>query len=595
MTAQARHFLDIRKSATGRSWQERLSPAETNIATDIAQTHGVADVLARILAARGIARDAVETHLNPTLRAAMPDPATVTDLQSGAARIAKAVEARQRVAIFGDYDVDGAASSALLHRYLAHFGMDAQIYIPDRIFEGYGPNAQAIEALARDHDLIVAVDCGTNSAEPLSVAVEHDCDVVVLDHHQVGGALPAVVAVVNPNREDDLSGLGHLCAAGVVFLTLVDVSRQLRTAGTVELPDLLSLLDLVALATVCDVVALTGLNRAFVRQGLVVARRQGNAGLTALARVARLSGPLAAHHFGFMIGPRINAGGRIGNAALGAKLLTLNDEAEAQAIAQELDRLNAERQAIEASMVAEAKASAEMELASSSPPGVLVLANEGWHPGIAGLIASRVKDAFHRPSFAIALEGTGKGTGSARSIPGLDVGRLVRDAVAEGHLIKGGGHAMAAGVTVEAAKLGALRAFFEERVGGDVQKLVEMRSMKIDAALSARGVNHELLDLLEQAGPFGTGYATPVFVLPNHRIEDVRLVGTNHLRVRLASNDGARIDAMAFGASETELGGFLRNQIGAGPVHIAGTVSPNTWRGETRPQFRIIDAAEPAG
>lgn len=591
--ANQRYFLDIRKSACNQAWLERLTTAQVNIAADIAQSFDVPDILARIIAARGVTRDMAQAHLNPTMRDLMPDPGVVTDLTVAAARIAKAIIDGERVAIFGDYDVDGAASAALLARYLRHFGLAVEIYIPDRIFEGYGPNPAAIEKLAAAHSLIVAVDCGTNSAAALEPAAQSGCDVVVLDHHQVGGALPAIVATVNPNRDDDLSGLGHLCAAAVVFMTLVDVTRQLRGAGSGDLPDLIKMLDLVALATICDVVPLVGLNRAFVKKGLLVARQGGNAGVAALAEVSAIGAPLNPHHFGFMLGPRINAGGRIGDASLGAKLLTMDDSEEAMALAQQLDQLNKERQAIEADMVAEAKADAERELSSSNPPAVLVLANENWHPGIAGLIASRVKDATSRPAFAIAMGKNGVGTGSARSIAGVDIGRLVREAVGEGLLLKGGGHAMAAGVTVNATKLAPLRAFFEQRISEQVNKLIDNQALKIDGALSARGVNTDLLALLDRAGPFGTGNATPVFALPHHRIVDHRIVGNGHVKLRVQANDGGVAEAIAFGAADSPLGALLANGARAGGIHLAGTISANTWQGRTQAQLRVLDAALP--
>jgi single-stranded-DNA-specific exonuclease len=382
----------------------------------------------------------------------MPDPLTITDMGSAGERIAQAILRNERVAIFGDYDVDGACSSALLKRFLDHFGVASEIYIPDRVFEGYGPNPAAMrELVERGARLIVTVDCGTNSPAAIAAAREAGADVVVLDHHQVGGPLPEQTPVVNPNREDDLSGLGYLCAAGVVFMTLVHVARLLRAKGRTDLPDLLSMVDLVALATVCDVVPLVGLNRAFVVKGLIAARRMTNPGIATLARASRIGEPLNPYHFGFMIGPRINAGGRIGDAALGSRLLTLDDPVEAARIAEQLDRLNTERQAMEVVMLEQAKAEADAELVVGDGPAVIVTANDNWHPGIVGLLASRLKDHARRPAFAIAFNANGVGSGSGRSIPGFDLGKMVRQAVDDGLLVKGGGHAMAAGITVERA------------------------------------------------------------------------------------------------------------------------------------------------
>jgi single-stranded-DNA-specific exonuclease len=585
-------FLGIERSAKGRRWVDRMSPAQVQVALDIAQRHGVPDILARVLAGRGVGAEQAVEFLDPTIKALMPDPRSITDLEAAAARIADAIRKRERVAIFGDYDVDGASSAALLARYLRFFDIETEIYIPDRIFEGYGPNPAAMKDLAARASLIVTVDCGTNSAEAFGAITGRESDIVVLDHHQVGGPLPEVAAVVNPNRDDDLSGLGHLCAAGVVFMTLVEVSRQMRAHGAAKLPDLLGMLDLVALATVCDVVPLTGLNRAFVTKGLVAARHLGNPGLSALARVAAIGEPLNPFHFGFLIGPRINAGGRIGNAALGSMVLSENDPNRAAEIAAELDRLNKERQAIEVEMVAEAKAEAERDMASGTPPAVVLTSSQDWHPGIVGLIAARLKEHTRRPAFAISLDGSGKGTGSGRSIPGFDLGKLVRGAVEEGLLVKGGGHAMAAGITVERSKLGDLRAYFEEKAATAVTSILDSETQAVDAALTARGASAGLIGEIEKAGPYGSGNPEPVFVLPNHRIASSAVVGNGHLKLRLMAEDRSQLDAIAFRAAESELGQFLSAQKGT-PVHVAGTLSINHWNGRQTPQMRILDAAAP--
>ncbi len=592
LTVERRHFFDVRRSARGLAWENRLDPRQENVALAIAQTHGVPDIVSRVLAARGVGLEDAVRFLDPTIRDLMPDPSSLTDMDEAAGRIAAAILNREPIAVFGDYDVDGACSSALMKRYLDHFGVPAEIYIPDRIFEGYGPNPDAMRNLVeRGAKLVVTVDCGTNSASSIDAANAAGAQVVVLDHHQVGGPLPAAVAVVNPNREDDLSGQGHLCAAGVVFLTLVRVSRLLRAKGQADLPDLLAMLDLVGLATVCDVVPLTGINRAFVVKGLLAARRLGNLGIAALARVAKIGEPLNVFHLGFVIGPRINAGGRIGDAALGSKLLACDDPVEANAIAETLDRLNQERQALEASMLLAAKAQADAELTHGEGPGILVATSDAWHPGIVGLLASRLKDYTRRPSFAISFGADGIGTGSGRSVPGFDLGRLVRDAVEAGILIKGGGHAMAAGVSLHRDKLGELRALFEQRSAEQIKELRDGETVKIDAALSAEGARFELLDALETAGPFGAGHSQPVLALPRHRILDVRTVGNGHLRLQLASEMGARLQAMVFRAANTDLGNFLATARGE-TVHVAGTLGSNYWNGSRSVQFRIIDAAK---
>ncbi|MDH4984915.1 single-stranded-DNA-specific exonuclease RecJ [Aminobacter anthyllidis] len=592
MATEKRNFLGVRRSATGVSWEHRLTERQDMLALAIAQGHGVPDIVARVLAGRGVLPEDTERFLDPTIRDLLPDPASVTDMGKAAERIADAVQRREKVAIFGDYDVDGASSSALMKRFLTHFGVESEIYIPDRIFEGYGPNPDAMrELIGRGARLIITVDCGTNSAASIDAANEAGADVVVLDHHQVGGPLPNAVAVVNPNRDDDLSGQGHLCAAGVTFLALVHTAKVLRERlPDAPRPDLLSLLDLVALGTVCDVVPLSGVNRAFVVKGLQAMRQQNNVGLTALARVARIGEPLNNFHLAFLLGPRINAGGRIGDAALGSKLLATDDPVEAGTIAETLDRLNQERQAMETEMLAEARAEADAEIGAGPGPAVLVTASTTWHPGIVGLLASRLKDHARRPAFAIAFNPNGVGTGSGRSVSGFDLGRLVREAVDAGLLVKGGGHAMAAGITVERARLGELRAFFEQRAAADVFRLQDEESLKIDGALAAEGATLNLVDALEKAGPFGAGHVAPVFVLPRHRIADARLVGTAHIRIDLRSESGGRVQAMAFRAAETPLGDFLfRNRDRA--IHVAGSISVNHWNGSRTAQFRIIDAA----
>lgn len=587
-------FLNVERSVSGQRWVSRLGQAGENRALAMAQLHGIPELIARVLAGRGVSVDDAPAFLDPTIRNLMPDPSTLTDCEKAAARIAQAALGGERVAIFGDYDVDGAASSALLYRFLAHFGVEATIYIPDRVFEGYGPNPAAIgQLIDNGAQLIVTVDCGSTSHESLAVAAERGIDVVVIDHHQVTHELPVAHALVNPNREDDLSGQGHLCAAGVVFLVLVATLRVLKearhpAAGSI---DLLSFLDLVALATVCDVVPLKGLNRAYVVKGLIAARHQKNAGLAALLKVAGLSGPVTPYHLGFLIGPRINAGGRISDAALGSRLLTLDDPVEAGEIAERLDGLNRERQAMEITMLEQAEAEVLAEYGTAEKASILVTASNQWHPGIVGLLAARLKEKFQRPAFAIAFDPSGKGSGSGRSIAGFDLGRMVRAAVDEGLLIKGGGHAMAAGLTVERSKLGAMRAFFEEHAGSAVLDIAAGASLKIDGALSASGATLELIDLIEQAGPYGSGHSQPVFALPSHKILDARQVGVNHIKVSIEGLDRTRLEAIAFRAIGTPLGDLLLASRGAS-LHLAGTLSADMWQSSRRVQLPIVDAAK---
>ncbi|WP_064683556.1 single-stranded-DNA-specific exonuclease RecJ [Rhizobium bangladeshense] len=588
-----RAFLGVEKSALDNRWVARLDQAGQNRALAMSQVHGLPDLIARVLAGRGVPVDEAIEFLDPTIRSLMPDPHTLTDCEKAATRLMRAIERGESVAIFGDYDVDGAASSALMFRFLSHFGVKANIYIPDRIFEGYGPNPAAINQLIDNGaQLIVTVDCGSTSHEALAAAAARNIDVVVIDHHQVTHELPPCHALVNPNREDDLSGQGHLCAAGVVFMVLVATLRLLRATGNKRIlaPDLLQWLDIVALATVCDVVPLKGLNRAYVVKGLVAARHQSNAGLAALFRKAGLAGPVTPYHFGFLIGPRINAGGRIGDAALGSRLLTLDDAGEAEMIAQRLDELNRERQAMEAIMLQEAEAEALAEYGDGEGASVIVTAHEKWHPGIVGLIAARLKEKFKRPAFAIAFDPSGRGTGSGRSINGFDMGKMVRAAVDEGLLVKGGGHAMAAGLTVERADLGRLRTFFTEKAARTVANLVANETLKIDGAIGASGATLELIDRLEAAGPYGSGHAQPLFAVPAHRVRDARLVGEKHVKVTLEAMDGSRLDGIAFRAADTALGNLLVNSRGAS-LHVAGTLGAEHYQGARRIQLRVCDAA----
>ena len=590
-----RFFLGVARSAGGRAWRDRLDTRGQARALAIAQRHGLPELLARVLAGRGVEVDAVESFLDPAIKRLMPDPSTLSGMQAASARLADAITAGEGIAIFGDYDVDGATAAALLCRYLRHCGLDPAVHIPDRIFEGYGPNVEAIRSFAeKGVKLLVTVDCGTTSLEPLAQARKLGLDVVVIDHHQADEALPEAAAIVNPNRADDLSGLGHLAAVGLVFLTLVAVTRELRrrdfwTQARSE-PNLLSLLHLVALGTVADVVPLIGLNRAFVAKGLIALRRREHVGQTALMDVARLSGPPEPWHLGFLLGPRINAGGRIGRADLGVRLLLEEDPAEAAALAAELDRLNHERRAIEQATLQQAEAEALAALGLTDTGAVVVTAGQGWHPGVVGLVAARLKERYGRPAFAIALEPGGSGTGSGRSIAGVDLGRAVRQAVSEGLLLKGGGHAMAAGVTLRKDSLGTFRAFLEDALAAPVEAARRDSALKVDGAVSAGGFNLALAELMARGGPYGAGNPEPVLALPAHTIAYADPAGENHIRVRLKSGDGKFVNAIAFRAAGTPLGKALIDNRGRA-VHAAGAIAVDRWQGEERVQLRIADIA----
>src|SRR5882757_5791502 len=490
-----RFFLGVEQSATGRVWRDRLDDRASAQALAMVQRHELPELLARVLAGRGVDAYEATAYLDPTVKGLMPDPGVLADMPVAAARIADAVMRGETVAIFGDYDVDGATSAATLARLLRHCGLRPLVHIPDRIFEGYGPNVDAIRGLAtRGATLLVTVDCGTTSHEPVAEARHLAVDVIVIDHHQADVALPPALAVVNPNRQDDLSELGHLAAVGLVFMTAVAVNRELRQrgfwSGGRDEPDLLGMLDLVALGTVADVVPLKGLNRAFVAKGLLALRRRENLGLTALMDVARLGGPPEPWHLGFLLGPRINAGGRIGRATLGVELLMQDDPSECARIAAELDRLNRERQTIEIATAAQAEAEAMAALGVEEKGAVVVTASEGWHPGVVGLVAARLKERYGRPAFAIALEPGGVGTGSGRSITGVDLGRAVRQAVSAGLLVKGGGHAMAAGITLRKDALSAFRAFLEDTLASAVEAARRDDALLVDGAVTAAAANN---------------------------------------------------------------------------------------------------------
>jgi single-stranded-DNA-specific exonuclease len=591
-------FLGVIASVRGLKWRDRVDAAAAKNAAAISQRHGLPELLGRVLASRQVGLDQVEVALNPTIKALMPDPSSLRDMDKGAARLADAIVAGQAIALFGDYDVDGACGAALLHRFLALHGQPPRIYIPDRLTEGYGPNRAAIVALAKDGArLIVTVDCGTAGIEPLEAARALGADVIVVDHHQADEHLPAVAAVINPNRQDDLSGLGDLSATGVAFMLLVATARELRrrnhyTEGC-PAPNLLELLDLVALATVCDVVPLRGLNRAYVAKGIAVMRQRRNAGLRALADAAGLGAAPTPYHLGFVLGPRINAGGRIGDAGLGARLLATNDDVEAARIAALLDRLNSQRKTIEAHMLEEAMARADRLIAANGELPMLLVAAEGWHQGVVGLIASRLTERFQRPACAIAWEeGERMGTGSLRSIAGVDIGGAVRAAHAAGLLERGGGHAMAAGMKLRRDRLAAAEAFLLQRLARPVAAARASLALDIDGALTALTVSDELTDLLDRAGPYGQGNPQPRFAFPAHRVTFARVVGGAHVRCVLKAGDGSKLDAVAFRAAGQPIGAALLAGGGL-PLHVAGHLRRDSYGGRDRRELVVEDVADP--
>ena len=581
-------FLGVERSLNGKRWVMRV--ANERAALGMAQRLAIPEIVARVLVGRGIDEDAAPGFLEPRLREQLPDPSHLRDMDKAAARLAHAVMKGELVAIFGDYDVDGATSSAVLYRFLTQAGGKARFYNPDRVKEGYGPNAPAMRRLkAEGASVIVTVDCGTTAHEPIEEATRAGVEVIVVDHHAAEPKLPPALAVVNPNRIDETSPHRQLAAVGVAFLLAVAVNRVLRAQGwyaRVAEPDLLDLLDLVALGTVCDVVPLTGLNRVLVAQGLKVIQQRRKPGLVALAEVARLTDRCGAYHLGFLLGPRVNAGGRVGEADLGARLLTTDDPGEARAIAARLDALNRERQAIEAAVLEAAHA----QVAAAGEAGPLVLvAGEGWHQGVIGIVAGRLREHYERPACVVAFEGD-VGKGSGRSANGFDLGAAIIAARQSGLLVNGGGHIQAAGFTVKRDQLPAFKAFLAERMAAHLAAGEIVPRLTIDGALAVTAASPDLVSLLERVGPYGVGNPEPRFVFTDVRVVRADIVGGKHVRCQLADQRGGRLSAIAFRAAGTALGDALLAGAGSG-LHVAGCLRADTWRGETRVQLQIEDAA----
>lgn len=588
-------LLQVERSVRGLRWVERLARKDGPLAETIAQRHGLPQLLSRLLAARGVTVEGCPDYLDPTIRNLMADPSLLQDMDAGAERFARAIRDGEKIAIFGDYDVDGAASTALMTRFLRAHGIDPAFHIPDRMTEGYGPNEAAFTQFVEDGaTLIMTVDCGTMSHGPVAHARNLGADVIVIDHHLAGERLPDATALINPNRQDDISGLGDLAAAGVTFLFLVAVARLLRQQGfygaACAAPDLRQWLDLVALATVCDVVPLTGLNRAYVVGGLKVMRARHNTGLRVLGDTAGLGAEPNAYHLGFVLGPRINAGGRIGDSGLGTRLLVTDDDVEAARIAGVLDRLNAERKAMESDATEAAVSQADYLLESVPDSPVLIVHDEGWHRGVVGLVASRLTERYGRPTIAISWEEDGTGAGSARSIPGVDIGRAIAAAVEEGLLVKGGGHSMAAGLTIARDGIEGLKGFLDDRLANDVALASRSRDLRIDGALMPSAATLELLAMLEKAGPYGSGNPRPRFVFAAHRCSFSKVVGGAHVRCSLSAGDGSRISAVAFRSADTPLGALLLEADGM-PLHVAGHLRRNQWGGRESVELVIEDAA----
>jgi len=586
--APADAFLGVERSLTGRRWQIR--PGDARVAQALSQRLGLPELVGRVLAARGIGLDEAEAFLSPTLRDLLPDPGHLRDMDKAVARLAQAVQSGETIGIFGDYDVDGATSTAVLTLYLEAVGARVLTHIPDRVVEGYGPNAAALARMqAEGAKLVITVDCGTTAFAALEAAAAAGQEVIVVDHHVAESSLPPALAVINPNRIDEDSPHRHLAAVGVSFLVAVGLNRALKQAGwfaTRPAPDLLRWLDLVALGTVCDVVPLVGVNRALVTQGLKVMGRRTNPGLAALADVAGVKERPDAYHLGYVLGPRVNAGGRVGEAGLGARLMTTADAIEAGDIARRLDGYNKDRQEIEAAVLAEAIEQVESRPDDGLP--LLLAAGEGWHQGVIGIVAGRLKERYGRPACVIALDGdTGKGSG--RSVIGLDLGAAIIAARQAGLLVAGGGHAMAAGFTLERDKLGALHAFIADRLQAQLSgELVPL--LDLDGALDAGAASVDLIETLSGIGPFGSGNPEPVFAVTNARIVRADVVGSGHVRLILTGAGGKRLKAIAFRAADSEMGMTLLASAGAS-FHLAGTLRVDSWQGANAAQLVVADAA----
>ena len=578
--------LNVTSSVRGQHWVFRSD--DEDVLTDYINQHGVDVLTARLLAGREVPLDGVTDFLEPKLKHSMPDPYSLMDMEKAVYAILDALEAGKSLAVFADYDVDGATSAAQLIRWGRHLGYEFGLYIPDRIREGYGPSEQAFEILkAQGYDVVVTLDCGAAAHQALESAVSLGLDIIVIDHHLMEGELPPCKALVNPNRADDESGLGHLAAAGVTFMLLAGLNRELKRRGYKDIPDILSYLGLTALGTVCDVVALKGLNRAFVRQGLKVLSSINNPGVAALSDVAEIEAPYTTYHAGFVLGPRINAGGRIGQANMGAELLSTEDTQKAYKHAAELDRVNAERKAMQTQILVEAEDASRQK---SEAGNVIVTSMTGWHPGIIGIVAGRLKDRFGLPVIVIGVDEDGIGKGSGRSIKGVNLGAAISEARNQGLLISGGGHAMAGGLTIEASGITEFEAFIQEHLSEPVAKARAEQRFTVDCLIRPMAVSPETIGLIEKIGPFGAGNPEPVFVLDNLFIAYAERLRGGHVRCAFTDSEGARIKGICFNADSNGLADALLSDE-KHKVHVAGRMKLNHWNGRTSTDFHVVDLA----
>ncbi len=588
-------YLGVHRSLSGRAWRAR--PADAALIRSHQQKLGLSEPLARALASRGVAEVDGAAYLAPTLRALFPDPSSFADMDVAAKVLIDAIVADQACVVFADYDVDGATSAALLVRYFRALGRELSIYVPDRLTEGYGPSPAAFRRLkAEGAELVITVDCGAAAHDALTTAAEIGLQVVVIDHHLMRDTIPPAAALVNPNRPDCTSGQGVLAAAGVTFVLLAALTREARRRGLFEgkpAPDLIPWLDLAALGAVCDVTQLVGFNRALTAQGLKVMSGWGNPGLKALLDVAAAKpGPATTFHAGFVLGPRINAGGRIGRSDLGARLLSTDDPVEAKALAEELDALNATRKAVEAETFEEAVRKIEQSSNLDPKAPVMVVAGEGWHPGVVGIVASRLRERYRRPTIVIGLDPAANvGKGSGRSQPGVNLGRAVQAAFDAGLLLAGGGHAMAAGLTVRPDDVPDLRDFLTERLRGETELSIAADALEIDALITPASADRALWQAFQQLDPFGPGNPEPLFAVADVRIERAMAVKGGHVRCMLVDESGAKLRAVAWRAGDSEMGRRLLE--GQGALHIAGRLKPDDWSGREGVELEIEDAADP--
>ncbi len=593
-TGHPEGYLGVSRSLSGRLWRER--PADADVVRRHQLNHGLSEPLARALASRGVTEAQGADFLNPTLKALFPDPSSFADMDLAATILVDALEARRRVAVFADYDVDGASSAAQIVRWFRAMGLEISIYVPDRILEGYGPSPAAFRRLkAEGAELVITVDCGAAAHDALACAVEIGLPVVVVDHHLMRpGEIPAVAALVNPNRPDDRSGQGHLAAAGVAFVLLAALNREARRRGLFNAaaePDIRAWLDLAAMGAICDVTQLSGFNRALAAQGLKVMSGWRNPGLAALMQVAKGQGPASVFHVGFLLGPRINAGGRIGRADLGARLLSTDDPMEAAALAAELDELNASRKEVEREVQEAAVRQIERTSNQADAP-CLVVAEDDWHPGVIGIVAGRLRERYRKPVIVIGIDRPGNmGKGSGRSQPGVNLGRAVQAAYEEGLLLSGGGHAMAAGLSVRPDTIPELRAFLCERLAGECEVATAEDGLEIDALITTRGADRSLWTDFQRLAPFGPGNPEPLFAAADVKVERPTALNGGHVRCTLTDRTGGRLKAIAWRCEDTEMGRRLLSE--GGLIHVAGRLKPDDWQGREGVQFEIEDVADP--